>query len=684
MPIRKPVSFRALLLLLALGPLVVASGIVAGMSFEGSRRALHTLTRQQGATLLTAVAHEIQRLLEPSSRLLNELTILARRNLLPLDDGDRFGALLAERLRQERQLAWLSYSDAATGRFVGAWRHTNNTIIVNQSDPGVDGGRPRESILRPDGATEPFPRGVPDGYDPRTKPWFQKAAASRDLVWSPPYEFNEGRRGITASRALRRADGVVQGVFTADFFLDDIAAFLRELARDQKGRAFVLSLEGDVLASPNAPGDEDLVRVLRRFAEADAERRLRVRAGEPVMDRVTVEGHGFVVGVAAVDVEGGLRCFAALVARESDIYASAFRTLGRVLGITGLAVALAVAAGWIAASRLATPLRTLSDGLERIGRFDLSHTPHPESDVREIQTVGDAAARMAMSLRSFSRYVPVEIVRDLVASGREAALGGETREVTIFFSDIVGFTAMSENQPPEAVVRALGVYLDGVTRQIAHTGGTIDKFIGDGVVAFFNAPHDLPGHPARACAAAIAVNAWIASTAGQPPPALDVSGFRTRIGLHTGEVLVGNIGTPERFSYTMIGDAANLASRLEALNKLYGTSRIASNHVRQAAGEAFAWRMLDCVAVAGRAGNVVVHELLGWRESIPADVLKAIADYEQALALYGQGRFAEAALAFQALAARDPAARAMAARSTELARNPPVRWTGVFAHETKG
>lgn len=233
---------------------------------------------------------------------------------------------------------------------------------------------------------------------------------------------------------------------------------------------------------------------------------------------------------------------------------------------------------------------------------------------------------------------------------------------------------------PSELVRVLSDYLKAMTDTVRDHGGTVDKFLGDGVLAFFNAPNDLPDHATRACWAAAQAqerlcalrHTWRAE--GRPV-------FRTRIGLHTGEVLVGNIGTPERFEYTVIGDAVNLASRLEGLNKLYGTWVLGSQAVRDAAGPGFEWRLLDRGAVTGRSGGTLVSELLGERGQVAPKVLRARDVYEEALDDYFGQRFAAATTGFRAAAAALPGNRAaelMASRAEALQHHPPpADWTGV-------
>ncbi len=679
-------SLRVLLLTLLVGLLLLTVSSIAGVAYVNQRQSVQELAERHFAVVSTATAREVRAVLAPASTVLQELRTGARRGLLATEDPAILGEHLAERLRYERGIAWLSYSDQATGRFVGAWRRPDGTIILNRSSPDVDDGRPTEVIVELDGRHTPFERVVRGGYDPRRQAWYTAAVADSGIVWSDPFEFNEGVPGITAALALREPTGsAVRGVFTADFFLEDLARFLSSLSVGQRGDAFVLSRRGEVVAAPSGSGG--LRDPLLQSVLAAVPNGLDVLdLGRPRLLTFETGGIRYAAGFEAFAVGRGLEWVSAIVVPE-DTFLDVIYDNARFAVVIGLfSLVLAVALGSMLSYRIAAPLREIADDLEQAGLFKFSSRPLSPSRVQEIATVAASAETMKASLRSFGHYVPTEIVRDLLASRQEARLGGETRHLTIHFSDVQDFVRISERMEPPALVRDLAEYLEAMAHTLREQHGTVDKFLGDGILAFFNAPHDVPDHSARACLAAVRAQerlrtlrkAWRAQ--GKPA-------FRARIGLHTGDALVGNIGTPERFEYTVIGDAVNLASRLEGLNKLYGTWILASQAVRDEAGPGFEWRLLDCVSVAGRTDGTPISELLGERGQVAPDVLRARDRYEEALEDYFARRFTIALAGFRAAAAalpRNRAAELMARRSEALARRPPPDdWTGVHPRSFK-
>jgi adenylate cyclase len=217
-------------------------------------------------------------------------------------------------------------------------------------------------------------------------------------------------------------------------------------------------------------------------------------------------------------------------------------------------------------------------------------------------------ARMAQGLESFRRYLPAELVRTLVAQGVPARPELHRRELTVLFTDLEGFTGLSERLG-EDVVPLITSYLRLSTRAVLEHGGTVDKFIGDAVMAFWNAPLEDGEHAMNACRAALRIQELMSALA-------ETHALKVRIGINTGEVLVGNIGSEDRLSYTAVGDVVNVASRLEGLNKRYGTRILIGEATRRLCGERLIVREVESVAVHGRLQATVVYELLGLAEDV--------------------------------------------------------------------
>lgn len=255
---------------------------------------------------------------------------------------------------------------------------------------------------------------------------------------------------------------------------------------------------------------------------------------------------------------------------------------------------------------------------------------------------------------AFQHYVNPEIAEMIAEEPGRLRLGGERRAITVLFSDIRGFTGMAERLPPETLGELLNQYLEAMTDIVFTHGGLLDKYIGDAVMAFWGAPADTPDHAARCCEAALDMRAAL-ERLNQGWHAAGLPQIEIRIGINSGDAIVGNFGSSRRFSYTAVGDDVNLASRLEQLNKGYGTSVLISSSTRRAIGDAFVCREIDHTLVKGRAQRVTVYELLcRRRDDAGGRVAERAAAYDDALDACRREAWAEAQSRLEALAAADP------------------------------
>jgi adenylate cyclase len=278
----------------------------------------------------------------------------------------------------------------------------------------------------------------------------------------------------------------------------------------------------------------------------------------------------------------------------------------------------------------------------------------------------------------FRHYLSPEVIERILADPSRLRLGGERRELSIYFSDLQGFTSISERMNSEELTRLLNDYLSEMTDIILDQGGTLDKYEGDAIIAFWNAPLDQTDHATRAVRAALLCQkalakrqAEFAAKAGGP--------LKARIGLNTGTVVVGNLGSKSRFDYTVLGDAANLASRLEGANKIFGSAILVSHTTWEQTGGAFIGRELGSVRVVGRKEPVKVYEPLALVGEEPG---LDLATWSDAMELMRDGRWQEAMAAFDALDS-DPAAAVFSRRCAALSSEGAEAWDGVWEQSEK-
>ncbi len=371
----------------------------------------------------------------------------------------------------------------------------------------------------------------------------------------------------------------------------------------------------------------------------------------------------------------------------SDIIAQE-RQLLLVMGLITLGVSLlGIAGGARLSRRIVEPLSTLADDMGQIRNLQLNETRLGTSNIVEVQTMETALSNMKKGLRSFKRYVPSDVVAQLMNRETEARLGTEIHSITSFFSDLENFTTVSEKLGPDLVTKLLGPYLQMLTEHLQSRGATVDKFIGDAVVAFWGAPHPVPDHPFIACTAALDANEML-SMLNKSWSELDIPPLSTRIGMNTGDALVGNIGFEERLSYTALGDTMNLAARLESLNKLYGTRILVGESTFRAVTPRIAGRFVDKVAVKGKTVGTELYEI--FRETdLPREWDRFLSAYTPALEFYRAGDFAKAVTGFEralSILPGDGPVKVLLGRSRRYLANPPEPlsgWSGVTVLQDK-
>ena len=694
------------------GLILLATAAVAISTYVSGRKSIDHLWHALADGVADRTAREALRFLEPA--LPFAATTGAAMSSGHLDANDEAAVL-----------AWLEISIDANPQFTWAsFGRADGTYLALYKWPGKDGERLRRTwrtIIDPQEATAGSNGLIPrarlndherddDGtwrpiapslkrYDPRKRPWYLTALAAPEGrgAWQKPYIFlSRLQPGVAYAQRILGPDGTLLGVIAAEFEASPLSRFVAGLKVGRRGRVYLVDNQsGAVVAHPadqvvsmadgkptvhhaSSHPDPMLSRAWKRLQTLDEKAR-----------KHAFELDGYLAMARSVGGREALPWTTLAVVPADDFFGGVRAQLKNSLIIGGAVTLLAILIAFLATRRLARSVAEVGDAMHKMASFDIDDKPLAvqRSAIRELRQMGVAASSMKQGLRSFGRYVPYQLVRHLLKSGTEAKLGGEKREMTVLFSDIAGFTPVVERTPSEVVLEALGEYLDRMNKAIGASGGTVCQYLGDAIMAFWGAPDRQQDHALRACRGALAMRAQAeallktALAEGKPP-------LPTRFGINTGEVMVGNIGAPDRFNYAILGDPVNAAARLEGLNKIYGTAIIVGETTAHTVDKAVVLRRLDWVRAKGKARSMAIYELVDLPEEINDAARAAIDAYHRALDTYRARDFSAAGDAFQALVdephLNGHAAAVLAERCAQYVASPPGEdWDGAFTMTTK-
>ena len=502
----------------------------------------------------------------------------------------------------------------------------------------------------------------PADFDPRTRPWYKATRPETGIYWSNVYRFQSTHDlGITGSCPILNNKGNLQAVVGVDITLNSLTEFVASQRLVKNGKIFIINEAGEVITDDSRSYDETSGESGGRLPQLkdleipwfeDAYRK-HLASGAEILSSTT--GGRIYLGFffrfpAAFEKKWKI----AAVIPEAEVVGPTRKIIYQALLITALITLTCLLLVYAASGWITRPVKRLVQEAGKIKDFRLEEVNGIQSNLTEIRSLSDAFMAMKGGLASFGRYVPAELVRQLIATGREAKLGGEKTRLAIMFTDIVGFTTLSETLTAEDLMLQLSAYLDRMTQIIEQEQGTVDKYIGDGIMAFWGAPLKVENPALLACRAALGCNKAEADLnrqwqAEEKPP------MPTCFGIHFGETIVGNVGSSKRMNYSIFGDNVNLASRLEGINRIYGTKIIVSQSVYEAVDNQMICRPLDIVAVKGKTKSIAIHELLAVKDEEGAEVLTSFcARFEEGIEEYRGQNWEQALEVFEQLQDEDP------------------------------
>lgn len=614
-------------------------------------------------------------------------------------DFDQLYPRLLEIAQANPELSSLGFTWERTGEFIKVLQLSSGRLVVQMSRIEGASRTMREYSLF-GGALNAL-HSASDPSDRRSELWYQRVKSTTKAEWSPVHlmtnTVESPVQGVTYARPVYDRTNRFLGVATVDVTVLSLSRFINTLKIGTNGYATLFEVRSRndvrVIAYPqtnqllrNEGGQEFLVAVkdlgdpvLITLQEAIKQGRVDTKAPVPVRRVFETAGERYQIGLRSIAEENRPKWISVVIVPDEEFMSGIWQTGFFLAALGGMALVLVLAISYVMAQRVARPLQDLVLETNRIKALDLDPRPIVKAEVRELADLTQAMENMKAGLRSLEKLVPGDYARWLIATGQEAKLGGERRHITTYFADIIGFTALSEKMAPEELVEVLAEYLDVLSSEVIRLGGTVDKFNGDDVMAFWGAPNPQTDHAFLACKSAIASQKTLIALHNEWKEE-DKPLMKASFGISTGDVIVGNVGSRQRMNYTVIGDAVNLASRLQGLNKFYSTEILIGPQCRAEAGDRIVARTIDYVSVAGRDEPIQVSELLGLAEDVDPQTVEMAAKYEQGLQLYLDRQWQAAAVHFNTVLKtwpNDGPSTILLQRSEKYLQDPPHHdWDG--------
>ncbi|MFZ5452823.1 MAG: adenylate/guanylate cyclase domain-containing protein [Thermodesulfobacteriota bacterium] len=546
---------------------------------------------------------------------------LVKMGVLKCPDHRQLELYTAGVLKSYPQMCMLFLGDEQ-GNYLRSWIKPDGNIEMRNIQPQLS--PPRDVIKHCDAECQALRTEISKKieYDPRVRPWYKGVQKTRTSFWTDLYIlFRNKKPAVTAAYPLLDNQGNLIGVWGTDIELEEISNFLKSLKIGKSGLAFIVNEKNELVAYPDAS----------RIVKEENGKLRPVKVAELGIPSITAAFNEYLkTGRLKFVVESqGERYLAsfqefpksfaapwkvAVVAPEDDFIGPATKIMKDTVFICLAILLISILMAFLMARAISNPIKLLTEETKKIRDFHLGDGFTIKTRIKEIQLMANAVAAMRTGLQAFRRYVPAELVRQLILTGEGATLGGHKKELTVFFSDITGFTTIAEQLPAEELMLHLSEYFEELIQIIRSNRGTVDKYIGDGIMAFWGAPLADAEHASHACQAALLCQERLKAL-NQKWAAAGKTVFPTRIGISTGDTVVGNVGSSERLNYTVMGDNVNLASRLEGVSRLYDTQILASEATYQQAADAFWFRPVDLIAVKGKTAETTVYELVGRKES---------------------------------------------------------------------
>ncbi len=658
--------------------LVITVLIIISYTYRQNTTAVLTLSDDLIQQVTNNVIERTTNYLAPASLMAQTSAQIPGIAELPLVDNEELETYGKEILNQYPQLSGF-FIGSEQGDFLFTKRDTDGSIDTQVIDRSLETPTRTWTYLDVNGNIETVEVTTDFTYDPRQRPWYVGAQSAGTQFWTDIYIFfTDQKPGITAAYPIYNDAGTLSGIIGIDVALDELSSFLEQQRVGENGLAFIINDKAEIVAFPGielamAEGDSFRPIHISEIGDSAVTAAFEQSGGENGRFTFDMNNTTYIASFTPFPQGIAANWQIGILVPEKDFVGTINHTnqvsLMISLGILFIAIILAL----LISRSISLPIVLLTKETEQIKAFNLESNLEINSPIQEVQQLGESISAMRSSLRAFQKYVPSELVRQLIQTGNDAQLGGNKQELTIMFTDIVGFTAITEGMIPEELMLQLSDYLGELATVMMSHQGTVDKFVGDGIMAFWGAPLPTPNHAHHACRAALACQKKV-SQLNKNWTAQGKIAFPTRIGIHTGQTLVGNMGSNERMNYTVVGDSVNLTSRLEGANNVYGTKIIVSHDTFEKTETAFYFRPLDVVTVKGKREFILLYELMGEKGKASSEIAHLSEQFTIGFEAYISQHWQQAQTIFKNLAItypNDATTQIYLTRCIALQEDPP-------------
>ncbi|WP_115702958.1 adenylate/guanylate cyclase domain-containing protein [Legionella sainthelensi] len=655
---------------------------IIGINYLAFNKVLNNSAKDLIAKTSLFVSERFQAYLDPLNHNLIEIRNAIGSDIINSNKEELFEQFLFDTIQDNPDIFMIHYG-AANGDFFNINREEKKGLqlihTVNSKPPFVNIRYELDQqgkIIKKESITIP--------YDPRNRPWYQEVVRYKKPIWTNTYKFYLfGKRpGVAVAAPVYDKNNNLKGVIAIALTTTRLQQFIRELELTKNTMIFVINNESNVIAFRDPQTSEN---ILGKKLNPDLLKKLNISS--TILDEhfhskiqsYVYEDQRYFFSYQPIINKLGIEPWHILIVTPENDVIKPLKNLSKgYILLTIVVLFFGALLVRIISQKISNPIIQLAEESKKITMFNLKSKSPLQTMIKEISYLDKALSTLRSSLTSFQRYVPHSLVKKLVHTGQIAQVGGQNQIITILFSDIKSFTTISESTSPQKLMTYLSDYFQSMTEAVIQHEGTLDKYIGDAVMALWNAPSKDVEHAFHACETARVMLERL-QILNQKHKNEGFPEFNIRIGIHTGEAIVGNVGSEDRLSYTALGDTVNLASRLESISKNYNTQIIVSHATFNHVSDKFLFRFLDEVAVRGKQESIAIYELITTQNIETLEQHKQ--EFTKAFSLYKKGLWEKSIEAFMTLTPAYPGdqlASIYIERCRLLAHSPPAHWDGVW------